>query len=720
MIPDFGESDVLHLNLPLKQILSTSLKNNTWPLWTPYLAGGFPILAEGQMGAFYLPNLVLFRFLPLIPAYNLNLIISFALAYLGIYLFGRSLKFSRISSSFAATIFTFSSFLSVHLNHFNLIQAASLLPILFWSSLLLWRKPNLPFAILFAFFFSQQIFTGHFYIVFITFAGISIYLIGLLIFSSSCKLEGGKKIFYFGLSLVFAFLLSAIQLFPTIELWRLSGRAGGLDFATITAYPYPPKHLLTFINPYAFGSPADGTYPAFASNWGIFWENTAYIGLLPLILTGISFFFYKEKLVKIFGIITLVSILLVLGKYSPLYLVFSFPPFNFFRVPSKFLLLTTFSLSILSGYSLERLIKWLQKLQITQKDAAAFFCVKRKILCYSLVYLLFPLVIIDEYRFSYNYPPATPTQWWIETTQTTQFLKEKEGRITSIGAPLAWNSIFLKQGWIDMKPYEYFRNSLYPNYNTLFSVPTIDLNTGGLIPKRYSFFASTLKEIDFDEEKKVATLSAATQNALSLAAVKYLISPYKIISSKLEVVYRASSPEKYNLSPFYVYQNRQALPRAYIAFQRETVSTVEEWYRKLKDIDLSNEKKVLVENDQSISFNNRGEGSVKIISEDSTQITLQTLSDTDGILVLTDTNYPGWQATIDGKLAKIETVNLIQRGVKIEKGTHTIVFSFHSSSFDFGKKITILSFFITFLAMFLSHVLFPRKASGNMLPFWNP
>src|SRR3990167_3329738 len=44
MIPDFGESDVLHLNLPLKEILSRELKNHQWPLWTDTLAGGFPLL----------------------------------------------------------------------------------------------------------------------------------------------------------------------------------------------------------------------------------------------------------------------------------------------------------------------------------------------------------------------------------------------------------------------------------------------------------------------------------------------------------------------------------------------------------------------------------------------------------------------------------------------------------------------------------------------------
>src|SRR3990172_10430770 len=49
MIPDFGASDVLHLNLPLKKILSDALLAKRWPLWSSGIASGFPMLAEGQV-----------------------------------------------------------------------------------------------------------------------------------------------------------------------------------------------------------------------------------------------------------------------------------------------------------------------------------------------------------------------------------------------------------------------------------------------------------------------------------------------------------------------------------------------------------------------------------------------------------------------------------------------------------------------------------------------
>ena len=330
MIPDFGESDVLHLNLPFKAILSSSLKNHTFPVWTSLLSSGFPLLAEGQIGTFYIPNLLLFRYLPLVTAYNLNLALSYFIAATGMYLLCRKFKLSKITSLFTSLVFVFSGFFSAHLNHFNLIQAASLLPLIFWSYLLLWQKNNFSYAVLFAILFSQQIFTGHFYIVFITTCGLLIFL--LCIFFNDIRRDRIKFIKDRAgnilLSIILTFGFSAIQLLPTMELWQYSERSGGLDFETVTSYPYPFKHLLTFISPYFFGSPSDGSYPVYSSDWGIFWENTGYIGIIPLILAGLSVFLIKDKKVKSFWILLVSSLLLVTGKYSPLYFIFSFPFFK--------------------------------------------------------------------------------------------------------------------------------------------------------------------------------------------------------------------------------------------------------------------------------------------------------------------------------------------------------------------------------------------------------
>ena len=46
------------------------------------------------------------------------------------------------------------------------------------------------------------------------------------------------------------------------------------------------------------------------------------------------------------------------------------------------------------------------------------------------------------------------------------------------------------------------------------------------------------------------------------------------------------------------------------------------------------------------------------------------------LLVLTDTWYPGWTASVDGRTVKIERVNWRFRGVYLEPGAHRVRFDF--------------------------------------------
>lgn len=686
MIPDFGESDVLHLNLPFKFILSESLKNGQWPLWSPFLANGFPLLAEGQIGTFYLPNLLLFRFLPLVWAYNLNLVIAFFLASTGMYLFTKRIGLSSISSFFAAFIFTFSGFLAVHLNHFNLVQAASLLPLIFWSALVLWGKPKLKYSILTAFFISQQIFTGHFYIVFITFVGLAIFLLGV-----SSRNDNKIRLFFLSISLIIAFLFSAIQLLPTIELWQLSARKSGLDFDTVTQYPYPINNLITFIKPYAFGNPANGSYPPFNSDWGIFWENTAYVGLLPLLLVCISIFFIKNRIVKTFLVILFVALLLVLGKNSPLYFIFSFPLFNMFRVPSKFLLLTVFSISILSAFSIDKLLNFLKKLTP---------------ICGGLILLI---LLFDEYKFSYNYPPATPALWWTTSPEISKLIPPKSTLISST-APILWNKVFKSSGWQDFAPYVYFKNSLYPNYNALFSIRQADINTGGLVPRRLSLFNSLFKNITPDEDKNEAIISSSAKNILSLAGVDYIVSAYKLNNTDFSLKAALPLPPEFKLDPLLLYFNKQARPPGYIVFNSKKLETLEEFNTQLASENFLGSDTVMVEDDAlKINNSNKKITPVNFIAQKSDEVILKYKSDTDGILVLTDTNYPGWKAGIDKSPVKIYNVNLIQRGILAPAGDYEVIFNFYSDAFENGKKITVAAWLIISLAVFLSSSVFRRR-----------
>lgn len=79
--------DISFQNLPAKVELSTNLKNFSLPLWTWKGHCSYPLLAEGQAGAPYPVNLILFYTLSAVHAFWIYILLHLYLAASGFYLF---------------------------------------------------------------------------------------------------------------------------------------------------------------------------------------------------------------------------------------------------------------------------------------------------------------------------------------------------------------------------------------------------------------------------------------------------------------------------------------------------------------------------------------------------------------------------------------------------------------------------------------------------------
>jgi hypothetical protein len=62
-----------------------------------------------------------------------------------------------------------------------------------------------------------------------------------------------------------------------------------------------------------------------------------------------------------------------------------------------------------------------------------------------------------------------------------------------------------------------------------------------------------------------------------------------------------------------------------------------------------------------------------------------------GMVILTDTWFPGWSATVDGKRAKIEKAYGMVRGVVVDPGKHTIEMRYRPLSVYLGAALSILA-----------------------------
>lgn len=83
--------------------------------------------------------------------------------------------------------------------------------------------------------------------------------------------------------------------------------------------------------------------------------------------------------------------------------------------------------------------------------------------------------------------------------------------------------------------------------------------------------------------------------------------------------------------------------------------------------------------------------SAMMLKYEAERVVVQTTSDTPGYLILTDANYPGWLATVDGQPAEIQTAYDLFRAVPLSAGTHTVEFRFEPQSLKFGAIISVIS-----------------------------
>ena len=168
-------------------------------------------------------------------------------------------------------------------------------------------------------------------------------------------------------SILFLFL-SAIQLFPFIELFHHSIRGNGISYQEATTWSFAPKDVLLFFLPDAYGYWLD-----MKKYWAVqCWFKTLYTGGLPFILSLIFFLMPHRRTLcseekdrtevhrnnkMLFLILMILSIFLSLGAYNPLYpFVFKYIPFfNGIRYPAKFLYIFILLLSVTAGMGFQRL-----------------------------------------------------------------------------------------------------------------------------------------------------------------------------------------------------------------------------------------------------------------------------------------------------------------------------------------------------------------------------
>jgi hypothetical protein len=673
---DVAASDLLNEGFPYRYAIGAALRHGELPTWLPDIYGGMPLLARAEAGVCYPPNLLLYGTLPPYPALDLSILLTLVIAGAGMYLYARQIGAARAGALIAGLSFAFCGFVVGHLKHLSMAAAAAWLPVALWllERALVEKDRRRQSAGLcgFGLVVGVQYLCGHFQIAYYATIVYAAYFFARLLSADLRRSAPGgarRLVRWFTIALAGAAAVGAVQLLPTWELVGLTQRAGGVSFDYASGHAYDLADLRTFFYPYANGDVGDGTY----RGKGVFWEDAGYAGLLPLLLAAYACVrCFREWPVKFFLPALLVALLLVVGPHTPVYAAafHLVPGMRYFRFPTRFLMVVDGAIAVLAALGATRLLARSHPLNRGMAVAA---------------------VAIELWFFQTRQNPIAPLAQWQSPPATARLLQGDPGpgpfRFYLIGGRESHRAAFARaHGWeSDLRPFVAQRDFLQPDSNVLYGIASADgyaqltpsyvvdlwgdQNLSGLIPQ-----TAALRN-----GRVVAT--APLLKLLSLYNVKYLLSAWPIEADAL-----AALPP---VGPVFVYRNPLALPRAFMVGKYRLVPDRQAAERLLLAPDFDPREEAILADDPAVVLREPVQADVAIESYGYTRVAARVATKTPGLLVLSDTPYPGWQATIDGRPTRIYRANVAQRAVLVPAGTHEVRFEFRSATIRAGFWLSV-------------------------------
>ncbi len=304
------------------------LKAGTFPYWLPGVAGGFPLVAEGQVGAYYPLHLIFYRWLPFSLAYTAMILLHVAIGGKGFYVYGLKTGMSREASTWLAILFSFSSAYGGCFSNTAVLRVMAWLP---WS-MVCWmalckapRNKRLLWVSLIGIQIALMATAGA--------PQMALYAVIYMTVLWMWEYRGKFLLELTAAGLIGA-LLSIPQWAATLELMSVSVRSGENASFALWGSVLPPA-LISILFP----------------KWGMFFSVAFYVGAASFLLFMISWVTKKDRFDKIHLGLAGFFILLALGKYGP----FFWCATGFFRNPSKWLFFSTVSLAIMAARALDKI-----------------------------------------------------------------------------------------------------------------------------------------------------------------------------------------------------------------------------------------------------------------------------------------------------------------------------------------------------------------------------
>ncbi|HEY70154.1 MAG TPA: YfhO family protein [Anaerolineae bacterium] len=668
--PGAQHSDLLISHLPNAIFLKRSLQ--TWgqiPLWNPMILSGAPFAADPLSGVFYPPNWLLL-ILPLSLGFNLLLWLHLAFAGFGIYRLLRDEGVGMPGAVLAGLAFGGLPKLVGHvgLGHVSLVFAVSWTP---WILLAVnralraeppgrWRDAALAGASLGIVFLADPRWALPASVL------AAAYAARIIAHSHRDKGIRWRKVgTSVGWVVLFGVGISAALAIPLMQFARLSTRAA-LSAGEQAALSMPVGHLFGIILPYVGG----------------YAEWLTYVGMAVLLLAVMAMI-VKTRDGGFWLGTALVALVLALGEHTPLFAFLSaIPGFDLLRVPPRWLFVFGFALAMLAGRGLDALLKMdgVEKLLRSARLTLAAYAIFFLLLCAGVVWIGLR-------------NPGVPWQTWT--------LFAAWGVVSALwglaGLAMRIRPRWLAAGWIllvaldlacmnasllEVKSLENtfeqpaFLTAVLENdtpqgriFSPSYSLPQqivaekgLELADGvnPLQLNAYSQYMAGTTGFSMDDysvtlppfssgDPREDWLPEIDTQRLGFLNVSWVASGYALNSEDLIL--------EQVMDGIYLYSNPHTRPRAWV---ESDLSARESSWNPVESI---------VWTPNHIHLSAAGPGR----------------------LVLSEINYPGWMAEVDGESAEVETAHEVLRSVELPAGEHEVSFHFRPWTIYLGAGLSLLT-----------------------------
>ncbi|MCJ7701863.1 MAG: YfhO family protein [Anaerolineales bacterium] len=748
--------------IPWWQWSFNTLLSGHLPLWNPLVGMGAPLIANYQSGLFYPPNILFFLFYLLggisALAWSQALLVTLHLIWsgVGMAVLSRRLGLGKLAQTLSGLAFALSGYLVSRAWFASINTTAAWLPWVFVCVYDLVSQPRKKGSIVkLGLVIGIQLLAGH--------AQTSWYTLLLAVLWVSFWAwwkepdgdieaggEGGKSKFlrrrlqrvltswgWLAAAGLIAAGIAAVQLLPTAAYLFQSQRASEAAYEAAMTYSFWPWRLLGLLAPNIFGNPAHSNY----WGYGNFWEDAIYIGLLPILLAlGVlvrrlnpfnrrqssasqqqsAERFQSFRLVNFFGGVISVSLLLALGKNTPVFpwLYKNVPTFDMFQSPTRFSIWMVLALGLLAGIGVEN---WRRPtgrgLYWTRLGTAGAFAVtlgaglggivlrniatdfkptfvpaiafaglwalgvgglalstpvegseegpKRHI--WGLGVVLW--VTLDLLVAGWGLNPGIDLDFYQKPPDNLEDIQEMvgDGRLFLLSEDehtIKYDQYFRFEAFEPEMGWDNLRSIFLPNLNMLDRIPVVN-NYDPLVPDRYARWMEEMGEINIHYRDDILDLMAVStlqwESAAGAYGVRFI--PRDVVS-RLRWVPCAR----------YVGGETQAWD---LVFSGE--------------VDFETQVVIEAEGSDMETGCAPAAFSPQMVSELPNEVLLRTEERDPGWLVLSDVWYLGWKAWVVDEPVPIYRADYLFRGVQVPAGYHEIRFSYRPAWFYAGAVVSLLS-----------------------------